>query len=85
MIDRGSTCLLVYDITHLHSLIFFRSVTYGLEVYSLMSDQPAAADVICNAQEAKMRHEKTERSGLMNPYRGAAVGMDYYHKGQTHT
>lgn len=50
-----------------------------------MSDQPAAADVICNAQEAKMRHEKTERSGLMNPYRGAAVGMDYYHKGQTHT
>lgn len=50
-----------------------------------MSDRPGAADVICNAQEMKMRPEKTELSGLMNPCRGAAVGMDYYHQGQTHT
>lgn len=50
-----------------------------------MSNQPGAADVICNAQEVKMRPVKTELSGLMNPYRGAAVGMDYHYKGQTHT
>lgn len=68
---------LVCDITHLHSLKFFRSATYGLEVNSLVSDQPGAADVICNAQEMKMRLERSERSGLMNPHRGAAVGMDY--------
>lgn len=50
-----------------------------------MSNQPGAADVICNDQEIEMRPEKTELSGLMNPCRGAAVGMDYYHKGQAHT
>lgn len=68
---------------------YFVYVTYSLKVCSLLSDQPVlyggAADVICNAQEIKMRPEKTELSGLMNPCRGAAVGMDYYHKGQTHT
>ena len=72
-------------ITHMHSLKYFRSVTHGLEVCLLMSDQPGAADVICKAQEIKMRPEKPELSGLMNPCRGAAVGMDYYHQGQTHT
>lgn len=49
-----------------------------------MSGQPGAADVICNSQEMKKRPGKTELSGLMNPCRGAAVGLDYYHKGQTH-
>lgn len=49
-----------------------------------MSDRPGVADVICNAQEVKMRPAKTELSGLMNPYRGAAVGVDYHTCIKTH-
>lgn len=59
--------------THLHSLEYFRNATYCLEVCSLMSDQPGAADVICIAQRIKMRPGKTKLSGLMNPCRGATV------------
>ena len=40
-------------------------------------------DLQCSGDEEEA-WEETELSGLMNPCRGAAVGLDYYHKGQTH-
>lgn len=63
---------------------FFEVSHKALKVFSLKGDPPGAADVSCNAQEIKMRPGKSECSGLMNPCRGAAVGMDYYHEVPAH-
>lgn len=67
---------LVIISTCMTNLSIFRSVTYGpYGAFIIISDLPGAAML-------KRRPEKSEFSGLMNPCRGEAAGMNFYHEVQ---